>query len=91
VQEEHREHSTLLRAAERERCPIRGDLQRAEDVEFELLRDSERSALGTSVQAHIALGEVRAGPGRPAPHVARCPAGEHEKWKTRKIAGLPFG
>src|SRR5207248_10310725 len=69
VQQEQREHSPLLRAAERERSPIRGDLQRAQEAEFELFRASERSALGTSIQAHT---NSRRGAGRSRPSRTSC-------------------
>jgi hypothetical protein len=74
VQEEQREDSPLLRASERERSPIRSDLQRAQDAEFELFRASERSALGSSIQAHTKL-QARCGQVPAVPHLMSlaCP------------------
>jgi hypothetical protein len=40
VQHEQREYGPLLRAAERERTAVRGDLQGAEKSELELVRGS---------------------------------------------------
>jgi hypothetical protein len=38
VKEEQREDGPLLRAAERQERPVRGDLKRAEDAEIEPVR-----------------------------------------------------
>ena len=55
VQEEQREHSPLLRAAERQGRPVRSDLKRAQDTEIEPVRGSTVARKRTVNN----LGEVR--------------------------------
>ena len=65
MQNEQREDGPLLGAAERQTRPVRGNLQRAEDAELELVRGSTVPRGSRRSKGR----EVRVGPGRPAPHV----------------------
>src|SRR5919204_3735063 len=73
-------------APEPQERPVRGDLKWAQDAEVELVRDLTVARK----RRRDKLGEVRVGPGRPAPHVARCSAGQHQKGKTRASRVFPW-
>src|SRR5262249_42757433 len=81
-----RKNCPLLCTAKRQERPVRGDLERAKDAEIEVVRASERSAPAGRLQ-----GEVRVGPGRPAPHVTRCQAGRQLVGASAQAEALSHG
>lgn len=89
VQEEQRENSPLLRAAERERSPIRSDLERAQDVEFELFRDSNVTPMSPRFKRRIGFGR---GAGRSRPSRTSCRSMLGRRAREREdpqVAGRP--
>jgi hypothetical protein len=71
MQEEQRKHGPLLGTAEREACPVRGDLQRAQDAEIELLR-----GLTVARSSPASKGPVRCGYGPAVPPLCKPDSSE---------------
>ncbi len=70
MQEKQGEDGPLLRAAERQELPVRGDLKRAEDAKIELVRLSTVALRSTRIKAPGREVRGRSRPS-PAPHVVK--------------------